>query len=195
MTDAVDQVPDRFTFSYADEAEFRAFYTLISQRQDQRSSWHGFYAVIVGGPVIIGSVPLAALAVGLIQPEAFKPVLATAFIAFIAGTLAFWWLVAVRYRAVARAAYRTGVEREVWEYTFDNAGIRSKNGTWEIRAPWSSAKSVEDAGAFVLIWLVNGQPFAIPSRLFADAGARRTFVAAIAARIAVLAGTRVHSPT
>jgi hypothetical protein len=184
MTDAADQVPDRFTFSYADEAEFQAFYTLVSRRQDQGPSWDGFYAVIIGGPVVIGLVPLAALALGLIEPEAFKPVLATAFLAFIAGALAFWWLMAVRYRTVARAVYRTGVEREVWDYTFDHAGIRCRNGTWEINAPWGSVKSVEDAGAFVLIWLNNGQPFAFPSRLFADAGVRQRFVAAIAARIA-----------
>ncbi len=182
MSDVSDQALERFTFTYTEE-ELWALGKLAQQRLDHGPAVDVYWSVIIGMMLAVGVVPYAALSLGLIAPTAFRPVLATAYLAFIAGGLTFWAVMAMRSRGVARANYRQGRSSETLEYVFDDTGVVLRGDVLETRMPWRAVKGIEDAGTFAIIWLRDHQAVGLPARLFADAAARERFVARVAARI------------
>jgi hypothetical protein len=189
MSDGSDRAADRFTVTYTED-EVLAFSNLVSRRIDHGPSWDAFWTVFFGVLLGMGFAAFAAMAFGLFPREAFRPVLASAYIAFFAGAAVMWWVTYLRNRSLMRADVREGRCRAC-EYVFDDTGVSCKTADFETRMPWHAMRGVEDAGGFVLIWLYDRQAAGIPSRLFADAAARGSFVASIAARIkAAKAGAR-----
>jgi hypothetical protein len=182
MSDVSDQAPDRFTVTYSEE-ELWALGKLAQRRLDHGPAVDAFWSVIIGVMLAVGLVPFAALALGLIGSSAFRPVLATAYLAFTAGGLAFWAVMAMRNRGIARANYRQGRGSEALEYVFDDTGVVLRGDMLETRMPWRAVKGVEDASTFVIIWLRDHQAVGLPARLFANTAARDTFIASVAARI------------
>ena len=82
-----DQALDRFTVTHTEE-ELWALGKLVQRRLDHGPAEDTYWLVIVGMMLAVGLVPFAALSLGLIGSAAFRPVLATAYLAFIAGGLA-----------------------------------------------------------------------------------------------------------
>jgi len=182
MSGTSDQAPDRFTVTYSEE-ELWALGKLTQRRLDHGPAESVYWSVIAGLMLAVGLVPFSALALGVIGSAAFRPVLATAYLAFIAGGLAFWAVMIMRGRGLARAVYRQGRGSETLEYVFDDTGIVLRGDMREAHMRWRAVKGIEDAGTFVIIWLHNHQVVGLPARLFADTTARAAFVAAVAARI------------
>jgi hypothetical protein len=182
MSDQSDQTPHRFTITYTED-EVWTFGKLAARRLDPGPAWETYWFTIIGVILAVGLVPAGALWLGLISPLAFQPVLATAYLAFIAGGASFWAMMSVRGRAMTRTTYRDGRGRGPCDYSFDDAGVVCKTDDYETRIPWRGVKGVEDAGAFVVIWLRDHQAAGIPHRMFADAAARAKFVTSVAERI------------
>jgi hypothetical protein len=131
----------------------------------------------------VGLVPLTALSIGLISPAAFRAVLATAYLAFIAGGVALWTMMAMRTRGLARASYRHGRGSGTIDYIFNDTGVVVSGNMLETVIPWRAVKGVEDARTFVIMWLHDHQAVGLPARLFTDAASREKFIATVAARI------------
>ena len=54
---------------------------------------------------------------------------------------------------------------------------------FETRVSWRAVKSVEVLREGVLIWPLQRRSLVVPARVFADAAALRTFIAAVQAQI------------
>jgi hypothetical protein len=171
MNDVSDPAPDRFSFTYTEE-ELWAFGKLTQRRIDLGPAVDTYWAVVAGLMLAVGLVPLTALSIGLISPAAFRPVLATAYLAFTAGGIAFWTMMAMRTRGLARASYRKGRGSGTTDYVFSETGIVVSSNMLETIIPWRALKGVEDAGAFVLMWLHDHQAIGLPARLFTSAANR-----------------------
>lgn len=134
MSDVSDQTPDRFTVTVTyTEEELWALSKLVHRRLDHGPAVDMYWSVIIGMMLAVGFVPFAALSLGPIGSAAFRPVLATAYLAFIAGGLTFWAVMAMRSRGVARANYRQGRGSETLEYVFDDTGAVFRGDMLETR--------------------------------------------------------------
>lgn len=193
MSDVADDLPEHLAFTYS-EAEVWAIRKAAAAALDRGPSWDAFWFVVIGAIFGIGFAAFAAYHFGLVRRSELGPVLFTAYVAFIAGTLTYGITTHRRSRQLARHAYQAaGLGGNGWEVSFDRAGITCRNATFESRAPWSAVGGVADAGWAVMIWLDAMQALGIPSRAFRDAAAQADFVTAVAKRIKAARNTAAPS--
>jgi hypothetical protein len=163
MSDPLTAVPPHLTFAYrADELQrLREFAGLSIERT---MPWNSFWIVSLGMIFVIGLAVLGAQKSGLLAVPAVPPVLLAA------------WLTRTAPRSLERSDLR-------WDIDFSDAGLCWKSDLSETRVSWRAVKSIEAWSGNVLIWLLHGQTLPIPARVFADDAARRSFIAAVQARI------------
>jgi len=173
----------RFSVAYGAD-ELRSYSRLMARRYARGGSDHTFFGLMILAIFAVGLVVLGAVDFGMIEATAVRSVLATAYVAFAAGWLSYWFLVQ-RYfsRQLGRQALRGP-----WDYWFDAAGLGYRGATTEARFTWHAVEGVDDLGAIVLFRCGNHAVF-VPARMFANDDARKEFVAASAARIKAAAGS------
>jgi hypothetical protein len=178
LNDASAQWPFRFTVTFTD-GELRTYRKLMARRLAQSANSSAKWVLIVAYPLAIDLVVLGAFKLGWIAVSEVPPVLLTAFVAFNAGILVYYYYLRHFYLKLYRADGRGGT----WSYCCDDAGIvYAKEGRVEVRLRWRAVDSVEDTGSMVL-FRFSVQGLSIPARIFANDTARTAFVAATAARI------------
>jgi hypothetical protein len=178
LNDASAQWPFRFTVTFTD-GELRTYRKLMARRLAQSANSSAKWVLIVAYPLAIGLVVLGAFKLGWIAIAELPSVSLTAFVAFNAGILVYYFYLRHFYLKLYRADGRGGT----WSYCFDDAGIvYAKEGRLEVRLTWRAVDSVEDTGSMVL-FRFSLQGLSIPARIFANDAARTAFVTATAARI------------
>jgi hypothetical protein len=173
LNDASVQWPFRFNITFSED-ELRTYRKVMAARHARGKNQGTFYGIMLA----VGLVVFAAFKLGWIESTAIRPVLFTAYFAFVAGAGSYYFAVRHYFRKFYRADART----EPWDFSFDDAGVTYKSETTEVRLLWRALDSVDDLDPIVL-FLFRGQGIGIPSRLFADAAARASFVTATRARI------------
>ena len=188
MSDTGGKIPQRLTFSYSEEG-FWAFRKLAAARIDRGPSIYAFWAVMILVICGIGFAVLTVFYAGMLEAGQLRAVLFTAYLAVSAGAGTLYALFYLRRRHIARQIYaKTKRERERWQVAFDDAGLTCKSDKLETRVSWRALTRIENCGPAVIIGMSRMQSFAIPARVFSDDGARASFIAAVAARIAASSG-------
>jgi hypothetical protein len=118
MDDESEQSEFHFVIAYTED-ELRVLGKIIA-RQYARAQISASWAVLFVTPVGIGLVVLAVFRVGLIAPSVVPPVLLTAYLAFFAGALGFYWVMRWTYQRLNLNQARRG-PRNLW---ISNVGIR-----------------------------------------------------------------------
>jgi hypothetical protein len=175
VTDASDAT--QFSVTYT-EAELRDVGRLIAKRQARAESDYTFYGMLFLVPLAIGFAVYGAFDLGLIARAAVPPALAAAYIAFVAGWLAYSLWIRSYYRKQMRTERYLGP----WNYVFDDAGVVYRSATTEVKVTWPGVTAIEDLGRFLLLQCGTHRVF-IPARAFADNAARKSFFVACATRI------------
>ncbi len=179
-----DIPPDRIAYAYS-EAETWALQKIADARQNRSVSWDTFWGVLALLEFGVGFVVLGAYYAGWVAAAAFRTVLATAYVAFTAGIVAYGIAFMLWRRQYARAAYHAGgYGGKNWELSFDDAGLKFACEASDTRVPWSAVDGIEQHNAMVVIWFDRFQPLGVPARAFGNDTARDGFVAAIGERIA-----------
>src|SRR5262245_44748719 len=99
MCDVSDRAPESFTVTYSED-EVLTFSTLVARRVDHGPSWDAFWVVFFALLLGVAFAAFVAMALGLFPPDAFRLVLATAYIAFFAGAVTMWCVLLLRSRAL-----------------------------------------------------------------------------------------------
>jgi hypothetical protein len=167
----------RFSVTYSDD-ELRSYRRLMARRYARGSNDHTFFGLMILAIFAVGLAVLGAVDFGLVEAAAVQPVLVTAYVAFAAGWLSYWFLL---QRYFSRQLGEQALWAP-WDYWFDAAGLGYKGATIEARFTWRGVQGVDDLGAIVLFRCGNHAVF-VPARVFANDDARKVFVAASAARI------------
>ena len=178
-----DQAPRKLVFVYS-EAELAAARKLVAVRLNRRLKGWSYWGVIFLLVFAVGLAVYAAYELDLFDLWSLKPVLITAYAAFIAGGFANAIAGRWQYRRLTRVYY-DGEDKEEWEVSFDDAGMVWRSKTAETRVSWRTVRAVEDNGAMLLFWRdMPSRTTFIPTRVFESATAKAAFVAAVTARIA-----------
>jgi hypothetical protein len=167
----------RFSVTYSDD-ELRSYSRLMARRYARGHNDYTFFGLMILAIFVVGLAVLGAVDLGLVEAAAVRSVLVTAYVAFVAGWLGYWYLV---QRYFSKHLGRQSL-RGPWDYWFGAAGLGYKGATIEVRFSWRAVQSVDDLGAIVLFRCSNHAVF-VPARMFADDAARKDFVAVSAARI------------
>jgi len=178
VSDTAEPWVQQFAIVYS-EKELWAVGQFNTARHSHRDEGATFLGLVFLAIPAVGLAGFGAFKLGLVGHAALKPVLFTAYAAFVAGAASYWLAVRRQFRAVYRAFARNS---GTWHYTFDDRGISYKSDARQGAVLWPAMNSVEDLG-WAVIFLVADQPLAIPSRVFSDTAVRAAFVAASAARI------------
>jgi hypothetical protein len=137
------------------------------------------FGILLAAILFLGLAVFGAFQLGFVEPSAVRPVLYTAYFAFLTGVVGYYFVM----RAYFRKFLRTDLRGGTWNYTFASYGILySSSNLIEVRLSWRAVSAVEDLGRLV-IFRFGAQGVIIPSRVFRDNAARRAFVAATAAHI------------
>jgi hypothetical protein len=170
-------LPDRLVFSYQED-EARAYSRLVWARRDRGPGYDNFWAAMIVITFAIGFSVLFANYLGWVTSSQMRPVLFTAYAAFVAGALAYHAAMRIRYRAVARAMYRdSAMGTETFEMTFDGNGVVYRNAKFELHVPWAAVAEVIETSLIVVLLFRSSQGLPIPARLFSGAGSRASFAA------------------
>ena len=181
-SEAALPLPAAFSFTYSDE-ELDEYSALCAARFEPDDGYT-FFGSIFAAIFVVGGAVLLANHLGLVSPLAMRPVLITAYVAFCAGAGAFYAMWAWRSRAARRLLLRElNSKQESWEAVFDDAGIVWRRRGTESRAAWDAVEGIGETARLVTIWMSIDYGIPIPARLFADAPARKAFVAAMRARV------------
>jgi hypothetical protein len=120
-----------------------------------------------------------AFKLGFVEPSAVRPVLYTAYFAFLTGIVRYYFVM----RAYFRKFLRTDLRGGTWNCTFASYGIScSSSNLIEVRLSWRAVSAIEDLGRLV-IFRFGAQGVIIPSRVFANDAARLAFRSAVSAWI------------
>jgi hypothetical protein len=180
-------MPQKFVFAFRDE-EVAAFRKLVMKRLNRTLNWEGYWGVVFLLIFVLGLAVYGAYALGLFGLRSLEPVLVTAYVAFVAGAIAYAIGAKWQYREIVRAYYGADDKQE-WEYSFNDTGMAWRSKTGETRIPWHTMRKIEDNGAMVLLWFdIGSRSTCIPARVFTSAAARAAFVAAVAAHIEAARG-------
>ena len=177
MNDISKRWPFRFNITFSED-ELRTYRKVMAARHARGKNQGTVFGIILAGIPVFGLVVFGAFKLEWIESAAIRPVLFTAYFAFVAGAGSYYFAVRHYFRQFYRGDASTGP----WDFLFDDAGITYKSETTEVRLVWHALDSVDDLGPLVL-FLFRGQGIGIPSRLFADDIARAGFVTATRARI------------
>jgi hypothetical protein len=183
VSDASRQSPQKLVF-VASTAELAAARKLAAIRLNRKLKGWGYWGVVYLLIFVVGLVVYAAYELDLFDFWSLKPVLITAYAAFIAGGFAHAIGGRWQYRRLTRAYYE-GEDKVEWELTFDDTAMIWRSETVESRISWRAIRAVEDTGSMLLLWrdILSRTAF-IPTRVFESAEARAAFVAAVAAHVA-----------
>jgi hypothetical protein len=177
VSGATEPWVQHFTVTYRDD-ELWAYRKFLSKRYARRDDAGTYWGLLCVAIIAIGLVAFAAFELALFDIAALKPVLVTAYAAFAAGAMSYWFAV----RRHARTFYRSFArDNGTWHYSFDDAGISYKNDLRQTHMAWRAVSSVEDVG-WAVMFPTGEQAVFIPSRAFSDPAMRSSFVAASAAR-------------
>jgi hypothetical protein len=175
----VTDTPDATQFSVTyTEAELRDVGRLVARKQAGAEDSYTFWGMLFVVPLAIGFAVYAAFDLGLIPSVAVPAALASAYIAFAAGWLSYWLWLSSYYRRRSRLPLNFGP----WNFVFDDAGIHYASETSDVRYTWRGVDAIEGLGRFIL-FRSGGHRLFIPTRVFADNAACKTFAASCAARI------------
>jgi hypothetical protein len=175
VSDASDAT--HFSVTYTDD-EIRSYGRLIAKRYGRGQNDNMFFGFVILAPLVIGFAVFGAFRLGLVAATAVKPMLAAAYVAFVAGWFSYWRLVLRHFRTTNPNATLRGP----WDYSFDADGVGYKGETTTVRVTWRGVQWVEDLGVIVLFRCQNHFIF-VPARMFADTTARKAFVATSVARV------------
>jgi hypothetical protein len=167
----------RFSVTYGND-ELRSYRKLMARRYARGDNDYTFFGLMMLAIFGVGLAVLGAFEIGLVKAAAVRSVMVTAYVAFAAGWLGYWYLV---QRYFSKHLGRQSL-RGPWDYWFDAAGLGYKGATIEVRLAWRAVESVDDLGAIILLRCGSHAVF-VPARAFADDAARKDFVAVAAARM------------
>jgi hypothetical protein len=177
LDDASNQAEFHFVVAYSDQ-ELRTYSKMMAGRYARAHNEGTAFGILLAAILLLGLAVLGALKLGLIEPSAVRPVLYTAYFAFLTGAGGYYFVMRTYFRKFIRTDQRGGT----WDYSFTPAGICYRSETIEVRLAWREVKAVEDLGKIVVVRF-GAQGLTLPSRVFADDATRAAFVAAAAARI------------
>lgn len=172
MDDASNQSEFHFPVIYTEE-ELRTYRKVMSGRYARVQNEGTGFGILLIAILILGFAVFGAFKLGLIESSAVRPVLFTAYFAFMTGVIGYYFVMRAYFRKFMRTDQRGGA----WNYSFTPAGISYRSETIEVQLTWRAVNAVEDLGKMV-VFRLGPQGIAIPSRVFADDAARATFVAA-----------------
>jgi|SRR5215475_9695517 len=180
-----DRVPDRIAVTYTLTARDYVTYAAAIDRRTR--SWAGFTISVL---VLFCAVPVALLFRTLAEQhthdiEMVEMVGRSSLFAFALGVFVTWIGAAIGTR-LARRKYYTGLARPGDSRTvvLEPSGITLTSRTSQSNLQWSAVTGVSGMRDLFLIWIVQGAAIAIPSRCFADDGARGAAQAFVRARMA-----------
>ncbi len=177
MNDASNQWPFHCTVTYSDR-EVRTFHKLISRRYARVQTEGTGFGILLVAILILGLGVFAAFRLDFIGPAAVRPVLVTAYFAFLTGVVGYYFVMRTYFRKLLHVDRRGGT----WDFSFEDTSILYKSATIEVRLEWRAVDAIEDFDGMVALRF-GVQGISIPSRVFADRAARAKFVAAASARI------------
>jgi hypothetical protein len=177
LDDASNQSEFHFTVKYSDR-ELRSFSKMMAGRYARLQTEGTGFGLLLAAILILGLAVLGAFNLGLVAPSALRPVLFTAYFAFMTGVAGYYFVMRAYFRKFIRTYQRGGT----WNYSFTPAGIFYNSELMEVRLAWRAVNAVEDLGKMITLRF-GAQGIAIPPRVFSDSAARADFVAAAAACI------------
>jgi hypothetical protein len=164
-------------------AELAAARKLVSARVNRAITGWGYWGLTYLSILVVGLVVYAAYKLNLIHAWSLKPVLITAYAAFVAGGFINALVIRLQYRRLTRAFHK-GEDEIEWELSFDDTAMIWRCEAVESRVSWRAIRAIEDTGAMLLLWRdIPSRTALIPARVFESAEARAAFVAAVAAQI------------
>jgi hypothetical protein len=177
LDDASNQSEFHFTVIYTDK-ELRTYRKVAAGRYARAQSEGTGFGVLLAAILVLGLAVFGAFKFGLFERSAVRPVLITAYFAFLTGVTGYYFVMRAYFRKFIRTDQRGGT----WNYSFTPAGISYRSEMIEVRLAWRGVNTVEYLGKMVVLRF-GAQGIAIPSRVFADDAARAAFVAAARTRI------------
>ena len=90
---------------------------------------------------------LGAFKLGSFPPVALRAVLFTAYVAFFLGAATYYFVVRRYFRKFSRS--RLELLGKTWRFVFDEAGVRYRSKTADVRLTWRGIDSVEEGGRAV----------------------------------------------
>ena len=180
MSDPIPPLPSPLVFAYR-PGEPSHFSVLAGNSLQRVLPWYSFWIVLVGMFFVIGFAVLGAQKWGRISAAEVPAVLFAAYLAYGCGAASTTLVIFRRLRQITNAAEE--IAGITWKVTFSDAGMVWTSEILETSVSWRAIKSVEAWRDGVLMWLVQWRCLVVPTRVFADAAARRTFIAAVQAQI------------
>jgi hypothetical protein len=183
--------PQTYTFILSEEEiwAYRRFATARVSRS--LSSGFGYFGVLFLLIFVIGLTVYAAYLLDLFDARSLQPVLATAYVAFLAGACAYGFALRWQSRRLARALYRlSAMDQEAWKHSFDDTGMLCRSQTIETRVAWRAMRAIDANDAMVLFWVnTAAAAYYIPARVFGGVAERTAFVRWATDRIAAARGS------
>lgn len=184
-TPSPDQAPYRFAFSLSEE-EIWTFRRYAGARVNRSLGGLGFYGALFLLIFVIALIVYAAYRLDYFDIDSLQPVLTATYLAFAAGSVAYSFAMHWQNRRLAKALYRLGaIDKEQWQYSFDDIGMLCRSQTVETRVIWRAMRAIDHNDTLLLLWAdtVAGAYY-VPARVFADAAERTVFVQWATERIA-----------
>jgi hypothetical protein len=152
-----NQTAFRFVVTYSDQ-ELRTYSKMMAGRHARAHNDGAAFGILLAAILLLGLAVLGAFKLGWVEPSAVRPVLYTAYFAFLTGAGGYYFVM----RAYFRKFIRTNQYGGTWNYSFTPAGLCYRSETIEIRA----VKAVEDLGRIVIVRFgVQGLVLPSPSSL------------------------------
>ena len=177
MDDASNQSEFHFTVTYNDK-ELRTYREVAAGRYARAQSEGTGFGVLLTAILVLGFVVFGAFKFRLFAPSAVRPVLITAYFAFLTGVTGYYFVMRAYFRKFIRTDQRGGT----WNFSFTPTEISYRSEMIEVRLAWRAVNTVEDLGKMVVLRF-GAQGIAIPSRVFSGDAARDAFVVAARTRI------------
>jgi hypothetical protein len=182
----VSEAPRTYTFVLSEEEIWA--YRRYAGRQIYRSlgSGYGYFGALFLSIFVIGLAVYAAYLLDLFDRDSLRPVLGTAYVAFFVGASIGSRTLHWQSRRLARAFYRlSAMDKEQWQYSFDDAGLLCRSQAVETRVAWQAMRSIDNNDAMVVLWADTAAgAYHVPARVFASAAERTAFVRWATDRIA-----------
>lgn len=172
MDDLPDQAEFQFIVTYSDE-ELRTYRKMMAGRYARLQNEGTGFGILLGAILVLGLAVFEAFKLGLVEPSSIRPVLITAYFAFMTGVAGYYFVMRAYFRKFMRTDQRGGT----WNFSFTPAGIFYHNETIKVHLAWRAVNAVDDLGKFVSLRF-GPQGITIPTRVFADSAECVAFVTA-----------------
>ncbi len=161
-----------FVVTYSPE-EVRTHQRMMNGRYARAQTEGTAFGILLGAILVLGLAVFGVFRFGLIDPSAVRPVLYTAYFAFLTGVAGYYFVMRSFFRKFMRTDQRGGT----WSFSFTSAGIFYRSETIEVRLAWRAVSAVEDFGKMINLRF-GPQGITIPARVFAGSTECAAFVAA-----------------